>query len=67
VGEACGMQLASVLDAMRRHVNKSRAKLKQARAYAALSCALLLAALIPAPHNRAIQGNIFHRCGERLC
>src|SRR6185436_14420758 len=53
-----------VLDAMRRHVNKSRAKLKQARAYAALSCALLLAALIPAPHNRAIQGNIFTVVGS---
>ena len=53
-----------VLDAMRRHVNKSRAKLKQARAYAALSCAMLLAALIPAPHNRAIQGNIFTVVGS---
>lgn len=48
-----------LIDAMRRHVHNSRPELKQARAYAALICALLLAALIPAPQNRGMQGNIF--------
>jgi hypothetical protein len=45
--------------AMRRHLNKGRVKLKQARAYAALSCALLIAMMIPAPHHRVTEGNIF--------
>ncbi len=44
---------------MRRRVNLSGAKLRQARAYAALGCTLLLAAMIPAPHYRTVAGSIF--------
>src|SRR6188768_1064131 len=50
--------------AMRRDLNKRRVKLKQARACAALSCALLLAVTIPAPHHPVSEGNIFTVVGS---
>jgi hypothetical protein len=48
----------------RRSLIKRWVKLKQAKAYAALSCTLLLAVTIPAPHHHVSEGNIFTVVGS---
>jgi hypothetical protein len=53
-----------LLDSMRRCLNTGRTKVKQAKTYAALGCALLLAVMIPAPHHRLTEGPVFTVVGN---